>query len=336
MPNEDQVLIEYLISLVDDKEQALPHIAAYEAARRQRDGQQTAFYVTLYLKLRRLILNRGTAATDSKSITTEKGLKQSIASHVKIDGLSDAIQVFFLPPAKKLFALCNMAFNAIFEIILQSWSEEKLLAGVVKTQTTENTILGLTVFDPAQKRFDQKKLEEKNLTEDKVIYAFKKLRGNLQDTVETNTMVETVTKQISAVFPNAINHIGSPPKNQDFIEYLARLSGRLTEEISYIADEEETAKTAAEKLIEEVYGLEGLAGIKTGRLIHSVGVERIRKTIIENTSSTLLNGTAINASGQLDFSAAEKRFLKLPPAWLKLVVKALHVLVEELDKLKAS
>src|SRR3989338_3738009 len=53
----------------------------------------------------------------------------------------------------------------------------------------------------------------------------------------------------------------------------------------------------------------------------------LEKFIRENTSSNLLNGTALSGNGSLDFSVVEQRLFKLPPPWLKLGAKMLDKLV---------
>lgn len=69
------------------------------------------------------------------------------------------------------------------------------------------------------------------------------------------------------------------------------------------------------------------------KMLPVVGRPRLEKFVTDQTYATILEGTTLDASGRLNFSAAESRYLKLPPPWLKLVEKSLAAFINDLGHL---
>lgn len=72
------------------------------------------------------------------------------------------------------------------------------------------------------------------------------------------------------------------------------------------------------------------------RVFNFLGEASLKKIIEKETANTLLRGTTLTASGTIDFSLAEKRFFKLPPAWLKLVIRFLKKLTAALEDIESE
>jgi PAS domain S-box-containing protein len=68
------------------------------------------------------------------------------------------------------------------------------------------------------------------------------------------------------------------------------------------------------------------------KLLRLIGRERLETLIRERSTESILHGLLLDESGRLDFSVPEKRFLKLPPPWLKLIERALVLLNADLLK----
>ncbi|MBI2626281.1 MAG: PAS domain-containing sensor histidine kinase [Candidatus Nealsonbacteria bacterium] len=92
-------------------------------------------------------------------------------------------------------------------------------------------------------------------------------------------------------------------------------------------------KTFTERLTEQVLALERKIQERVARILPLVGEDNLKRIIYKETKANLLNGTEL-VSGVLNFSLAEERFFKLPPAWLRLVIRFLNELIVVLDNIE--
>ncbi|MBI3420785.1 MAG: hypothetical protein HY006_01860 [Candidatus Sungbacteria bacterium] len=93
-------------------------------------------------------------------------------------------------------------------------------------------------------------------------------------------------------------------------------------------------KLRIEELMRSVENLKGQAATFAQTCVLRDGQERVSRFIEKETRGTLLEGTSLDQDGTLSFLKAEKRYLALPPAWLKLIVKLLRDLIAKLETLE--
>jgi len=89
-------------------------------------------------------------------------------------------------------------------------------------------------------------------------------------------------------------------------------------------------------VIDNIRQLESQASQTATGLVADIGRERLVEFVKQQTGGTLLEGTVVDATGNLDFNVAEERFLRLPPEWLKLAEKFLNDLIEGINNLAAK